>query len=122
MSNIKQDLRDLSDCHVKPYRIGDAIKGTWWLTGTLTAAANDIHFSIPIAKPAVGCTGCVLSGKLSVRQNGYLAQDEDIQAFDLSSNFIDKDILHVILSKSKGFNGVNNSPVSVHITGTLKFV
>ncbi|GEM_PF-6549594 len=118
---LKNLLRALLQCFVRPYRAGDTITLSLWTCGVITTNKTDIYLTVPINKPVQG-KGAVLSGVLTVRQNNnYLSSDEDISTFEVSTEVL-AETLKIKITKSSGFGGVNNDTVAVYFRGTIKFV
>ena len=113
--SLNSDLQ--SDLYYKP---GDTETLTWWGGGTITTAAHDIYFSVPVSKKMSKITKITAEIKgIDMRQNNvYIVRDKQYTCEIAKASDI---IARFRLAFEEAISDTNNDAVAVYIYVTLTF-
>lgn len=114
----------------KPYfSPGDSITVRWRGAGFVTGSGTDIAYAVPLAKPAVGCSGVTVT-----TADGFIIRQNDKYCYGSTSSTQVKNItshnaglagdshVRIITGFTNNTNVTNNSAIGIDASVTITFV
>ena len=120
-------IRSAMDLYKPYYEVGDTVDIEWTGAGFVTNSSQNVHFSIPLAKPVIGTPTVSVSSinGLIIRQNGAFthasSESQHVEPTYSATLSCDGGIVNVVATLSSTANAVNDAPCGITASLTIAF-
>ena len=114
----------------RPYfRPGDSFTIRWYGAGTVTGSGKSLIFTIPLSKPAIGCSGVTVT-----TNSGFICRQNNAYCYGSGASTWTKDVasysaaidsngqVRINASMNNNTNVTNNSAIGIDASVTITFV